>query len=222
MAETGEPEAVPDADVELYKRLREAGRTELVWWRAELEFFDYGWSVLLAWLRSGLIAQKCTEKGRPVRLPADWSTEDQEDVASVAVGDGLAMFGSAVEEDRWHPNFGASLKTYFLGGCVLAIPNALRLWRRCRDRYHGSVTELAKLAGSEREAVSPVDVIASTEAVEDLVRDENERNQAIMKLVALDFDPAEIAEVLRLTPAAVHVRMPRLRRKYGSGEGRAE
>jgi DNA-directed RNA polymerase specialized sigma24 family protein len=105
---------------------------------------------------------------------------------------------------------------------VLAIPNALRLWRRCRDRYHGSVTELAKLAGSEREAVSPVDVIASTEAVEDLVRDENERNRAIMKLVALDFDPAEIAEVLRLTPAAVHARMSRLRRKYGSGEGRAE
>jgi hypothetical protein len=222
MADTGEPEEVPDADVELYKRLREAGRTESVWRRVEREFFDYGWAVLLAWLRSGLIARKCTEKGRPVRLPAEWSTEDQEDVASVAVGDGLAMFGRAVEADRWHPSFGASLRTYFLGGCVLAFPNALRLWQRCRDRYHGSVAELAKLAGSEREAVSPVDVIASVEAVQDLVSDENEWNQAIMKLIALDFDPAEIAEVLRMTPAAVHARMSRLRRKYGSGEGRAE
>jgi RNA polymerase sigma-70 factor, ECF subfamily len=206
MADTGEPEAVPDADVELYKLLREAGRTDRAWWRAEAELFHYGWSVLLAWLRSGLIAQKYTEKG----LPADWSMADQDDVASVAVGDGLAVFGRAVEADRWHPSFGASLKTYFLGGCVLAIPNALRLWRHCRDRYHGSVAELAKLAGSEREAVSPVDVLASVEAVEDLVRDENERNQAIRKLNALDYDPAEIAEILRMThlPLAADLDLP--------------
>jgi RNA polymerase sigma-70 factor (ECF subfamily) len=190
MADTGEPEAGPDADVELYKRLREAGRTELVWQRVETELFDYGWSVLLGWLRSGLIAQKFRQKGRPVGLPADWSTEDQEDVASVAVGDGLAMFGRAVEADQWHPSFGASLKTYFLGGCVLAFPNALRLWRRCRE--HGSVAELAKLAGAHREGVAPVEVIASVEAVEDLVRDEGERNQAIMKLVALDRGPGEM------------------------------
>jgi hypothetical protein len=220
MADTGEPEAVPDADVELYKRLREAGHTELAWNLAETEFFDYGWSVLLAWLNSGLIARKCQEKGRPVRLPEYWSAEDREDVAAVAVGDGLAMFRQAVEADVWHPSLGASLKTYFLGGCVLAFPNALRLWRRYGERHRRATAELARQADLRRQQISAVSVVESVEAVEMLVRDENARNQAIMTLVAFDHTPAEIAEVLRMKPATVHARMSRLRGKYR--EGRAE
>ena len=35
---------------------------------------------------------------------------------------------------------GASLRTYFLGGCVLAFPNVLRQWRNDRRRYQQAAT----------------------------------------------------------------------------------
>lgn len=207
-----------EADVELYKQLRAVEFATSEWRVAETEFFHYGWSVLLAWLTSGLIAQRCTEKGRPIQLPAYWSREDREDVTSLAVGDGLAMFRRAVTEDLWHPSLGASLKNYFLGGCVLAFPNALRWWERQRRHHHDAVTALAKLAEERRQEISPVTVVDSTAAVDSLVRDENARNQTLMRLVADGYEPAEIAEILQLTPGAVHARMTRLRRKFAAGE----
>ena len=220
MADIWEPGAV-EADVELYKRLHEVECDGLEWKVTEHAYFHYGWAVMLAWLKSGLISAKCYEKSRMVRLPEYWSEEDQEDVAAVAVADGTAMFRRAIVDDLWDPSLGASLKSYFLGGCVLAFPNAMRGWQRYQRRYQGAFLELVKQAEVHRQQTSPASVVEAVAAVDELVRDESARNQAIMRLLAAGYEQVEIAEILRMTPGAVHARLSRLRGRFRGDTGRA-
>jgi DNA-directed RNA polymerase specialized sigma24 family protein len=208
------PEEVPDADVELRDRLQATGCTGPAWDYVASELAHYGWSVMSAWLRTGMIAQKCLQKGRRVELPADWTVDDREDLVATAVANGMEIFRQALIDDRWKPERGASLKTYFLGGCILAFPNALRQWRNDRQRYNrAAVTYALHEVTVSRSMVEPFDVVDAIDALRALTRDENERTQAIRRLRFDNYTPAEIAEILGMTTGAVKAALIRMRHR---------
>lgn len=168
---------------------------------------------MAAWLSTRVIAQKCREKGRGVELPDDWTIADREDLVAMAVGNGLELFRQALLDDRWKPERGASLKTYFLGGCILAFPNVLRQWRNEHQRYRRAVVRSAREVAARRPRIEPVDVIDAVNALRSLTCDESQRSQAIRSLCFDNYTPAEIAEVLGMTPGAVNAALSRWRRR---------
>jgi DNA-directed RNA polymerase specialized sigma24 family protein len=215
------PEEVPHADTDIRDQLQAAGCSGPLWDYVATELWWYGWSVMSAWLSTGLITKKCWEKGRTVALPSDWTVEDREDLIAVAVADGLELFRQALVSDRWKPEQGASLRTYFLGGCVLAFPNALRRWRNDRDRYRMAAVTSVLQAEAWRGTIEPVDVVDAIDALRSLIRGESQRDQAIRQLCFDNYTPAEIADVLGMTPGAVNAALFRMRRRsQDDGEGR--
>jgi DNA-directed RNA polymerase specialized sigma24 family protein len=214
-------EVVPHADIELRDRLQAVGCAGPVWDLVAAEFARYGWSVMSAWLSSRLIAGKCREKGRPVDLPDNWSAADREDLVATAVAHGLETFRKALVADRWKPEKGASLRTYFLGGCVLAFPNALRQWAKDRRRYHEGTTAWAREQATRSSVVEPVDMVDALDALKSLIRDESDRDQAILFLCFHNYLPKEIAEILGMSHGAVNTALYRMRRRQlGGDEGR--
>ncbi|MFK0244640.1 hypothetical protein ACIQUM_08075 [Amycolatopsis azurea] len=81
----------------------------------------------------------------------------------------------ALVADRWKPEKGASPRTYFLGGCVLAFPNVLRHWENDRRRYQVATAAWAPEQATRESAVEPVDMVYALDALESLTRDESDR-----------------------------------------------
>ncbi|QFU91824.1 RNA polymerase sigma factor [Amycolatopsis sp. YIM 10] len=211
-----EPEEVPDADAELYDRLRRAHCTGPLWDHVAAELARLGWAVMSAWLASRVIAGKCREKGRPVTLPVEWTAEDREDLVATSVAHGIETFRRSLADDRWKAEKGASLRTYFIGGCVLAFPNALRSWQHDRERYLRAAQAWAREPRCP--TVESVDLATAVQALKTLTGDDSERARAIKHLRFLDYAPAEIAEVLGMSPGAVNTALYRMKRR-GQGDG---
>ncbi|MFF2367800.1 hypothetical protein ACFVU0_34510 [Streptomyces sp. NPDC058122] len=105
-------------------RLYDAYRNELA---------RYGLDVLAVWIRSGKIARMCREKGRPVTThelrSMSWEKDELAELAIETVSYGLHyFFNKVLQPGRWKPERGATLKTFFLGSCVLQFPNAYQRW----------------------------------------------------------------------------------------------
>ena len=213
IAEHEPPEEVPHADIELCDRLRAANWAGPTWEYFATELFRYGWTVMSAWLKNRVIATKCHEKGRGVELPYDWTVEDREDLVQTAVDRGLEVFRRALMNERWTPQRGASLKTYFLGGCILAFPNALREWSNQRRRYHNAVAASAREPMHWPPDADPYDVIDAVDALRSLTRDEKERARAIRSLLFNGYTPTDIAAMLGMTPGAVNAALFRIRQR---------
>jgi DNA-directed RNA polymerase specialized sigma24 family protein len=217
--EDGESEEVLRADEQLHDRLRAVVCAGPLWNQVAVELVRYGWSVMSAWLNTGIIANKCWEKGRPVELPHDWTIQDREDLVSDAVAEGLEMFRQAVLTDRWKPEKGASLRTYFLGSCVLAFPNVLRRWNSDRRRYSRAGVRWAREPTEHGFGVEPVELLVAVHALKSLIGDENQRDQAIRFLCFHGYTPMEIAEILGMKPGAVNTALYRMRRRGLSEDG---
>ncbi len=204
------PEKVPAADVVLRDRLRAAGCAGPVWELVATELARYGWSVLSAWLRTGDIAVKCGRQGRAVVLPDRWTEEDRQDLVAATVYRGLLLFRAGILADRWQPEAGASLRTYFVGACVLAFPTELRGWRSGERRYRAAVTAVAAADGSM--LADAVALVEARDALRVAIRDDPPRLRAIRQMSFDGHTPAEIAECLGITRGAVNTALHRLRR----------
>jgi len=55
-----------DGDAALYEMLRDVEFADQAFELLAVNLTAYGWGVLCAWLRSGMIFSKCAEQGRPV------------------------------------------------------------------------------------------------------------------------------------------------------------
>lgn len=166
----------------------------------------HGLGVCTAWLASGLMFRRCAEKGRPVGTPpADWTDDDQTQLAIDTVTLALENFRrSALIEGGWSPDGKASLKTYFIGCCVLAFPNAFRSWEREREPWQrrfesiDDVLETAPTSGPGPEE-QVVDRLELHEALSSL----DSKTAVALALSAEGYSQTEIAEVLQVTTRAV-------------------
>lgn len=107
------------------------------------ELCAYGYPVIMAWIRRGLIYKLCTEKGRPIsaseaeRATLNESYEDRLELAMDTTARAMTYFRSEVLlKNKWTFHGGATLTTYFVGACLLAFPNEFRRWQGERARWN--------------------------------------------------------------------------------------
>ena len=187
----------------------------------------YGWGVLCAWLRSGMIFSKCAEQGRPV-IPSDGERAvlyNEPDELHGLVNETLAealvfLRAQAVSgEGKWDPTGDSLLTTYFVGACVLRFPTVYRRWSRLQQR---TPPPAAVEVDVEQPAVGSLEdaVVAQITAEEGLRRmPVKERRIVALRMGGQSY--AEIAVIVGAPSArAVEAVVTRYRRRLRDrGEG---
>ncbi|MFD9740092.1 RNA polymerase sigma factor [Umezawaea sp. NPDC059074] len=112
----------------------------------------YGHAVMMAWLISGEIFHQCKRHNCwPGEPPPYWEHEDMVGLSGDTVAKAIVDFRDrAVLGGEWRPESGASLKTYFITGCVYAFPNHYRKWRTEHDRrrrFEARTVDVDSIAG---------------------------------------------------------------------------
>jgi hypothetical protein len=118
------------ADRALIAELAAAGFAGPVFEVAETEFAAYGIAVLMAWMRTGQIFGKCLAMGRPVSDHAlQWSRDDRLEIAIETTARALRFFiDKVLKPEKWDHRRGASLRTFFVGACLMQFPNVFDVW----------------------------------------------------------------------------------------------
>lgn len=96
---------------------------------------SYGLAVIRAWLRDRSIFDQCARKGfGGLALPPRGAFDDPDtsmELAIETVAVALDSFRRTVlVPGKWDYRKGASVRTYFIGHCLLKFPNIYRTWYR--------------------------------------------------------------------------------------------
>lgn len=206
------------ADAELVTTLQLHRFDGPKWERFATELARYGIAVLRSWMRSGLIFTRLKTRGVgvPALPPSNWTNEEIDDIANLTVAVALGKFRETVLiPGRWDPNRGASLRTFFVGQCLIRWPNVYREWRTEATNWasqHGPAQEeeWEHTAGHhhvERE------VVATDAARRILDRMPDDRTRRAVVLRSEGATHQDIAEDLGCTVKAVEHLLHRHRQR---------
>lgn len=217
------------ADQEVLLQLQLEGYEGEAWLYFREVLARYGFAVLRAWIYKGKIVERCLEKGIRRGLPRgadagplgrDAADELGGETVAVAIN---AFRDEVLKKNRWDPSRGpgrtASLKTFFIGQCLIRYPEVFRRWKREQ--------------GTDRPGLPPDADFGQVEGVEATVvqRDELEtaaktvdsRTFRVLELRSMGFPHAEIASMLGdgTSPKGVEMLLyrheQRLKRKRDQG-----
>jgi hypothetical protein len=203
------------ADVELVNRLMWAQYEGLEWRLFRSALAQYGVPVIYKWSMSGRIFAECATKGFG-RLPR--RRRDREDALGIAgetVARSLVYFRDHVLiRSVWDPARGASVRTYFIGACVLHFPNVyLRSlgseWLPERLDRSEEVDPMVVLPDGNR--FSRPDTRAELASDFRSIRDPQTRE--IVLRTTEGYSHQEIATLLNTTPKAVELKLYRLHQR---------
>ncbi|MFD1716137.1 RNA polymerase sigma factor [Amnibacterium flavum] len=121
-------------DRELAADLRSSGFAGRNYEAFANEIARYGWAVIRGWIYKGQIATEVKRKGFGALEPEPRRgamIEEAESLADETVVLALTGFRDKVLlPGKWDPAKGASLRTYFVGQCLLQFSNVYKTWRR--------------------------------------------------------------------------------------------
>ncbi len=174
----------------------------------------YGLAVITAWCRSGVIFTKCAEKGWGVANVVEITDDVADELANLTVAMALIKFRETVLiPNKWDHRKGATLKTYFIGQCLLRFLNVYRSW--LRDRRRNPASDSPPLSVHDATAAQPGDGLLAKERrrelLDALTSDPVTREALIYK--SEGYSDEEIAELTGLTVEGVKSRLYRLRKK---------
>ncbi|WP_148088861.1 RNA polymerase sigma factor [Saccharothrix texasensis] len=178
---------------------------------------EYGLAVMRSMIRSGSIFDKIAKIGRPVATPLRLPVEGVEDLAAETVASALVEFRrGALVEGKWRSEGGSSLKTYFVGTCILSFSNVYRRYQR-EWGDHPLVTpsdpaELQEIADSKYVTRSPEETVVDRSLSDWILNhfDATTAKVLVMKFAA-DLTHAEVAQILNISVRAVEGRIRRAR-----------
>jgi hypothetical protein len=194
------------------------------------ELAAYGIPVIRAWIRTGEIVPHCRSIGRPVSLAVGgqlhWTADDRLELAIETVAKALDYFFRRVlSEDRWDYRKGASLKTFFIGACLLQFPNIYESWARAEHRWRRTndqsmTPEAAELAAPAADSwADPTAAAALRRSLRrhalELIEDPVTRRA--VELILQGHTVRAAAEAVGLTEKALAGRIYRLQRKGQEG-----
>ncbi|GHD50854.1 sigma-70 family RNA polymerase sigma factor [Mycetocola manganoxydans] len=203
-----------DTDRQLVEELRAQNFSGLHWNYYATELAKYGLAVLTGWTMRGLIfdrVKKYSFGGLP--QPIDDALRDHQTAESLA-GEVVAISLRAFRErvlipGKWDPSKGASIKTFFIGQCLMQFPNIYRKWH----------TETYDQASMRAESINDdenfdEDLLANGEDVAVTVTIQSEIDRALEAvkdprakkayvLAAAGHTHEEIGQHLEMTPKAV-------------------
>ena len=192
------------------------------------EIAKYGWAVIRGWIYKGQIRSEVKRKGFGALDPEPRlgsMIEDAESLADETVVLALNAFRDQVlVPGKWDPAKGASLRTFFVGQCLLQFSNVYKRWRREELRSyaepHAPPHTTDWVDEFEGDLSAPVAPDASEAAyIKDELRrafgsikDERVRS-AFYLSVTHGFTHAEIGEKLDMTAKAVESAIARARQQ---------
>lgn len=207
--------------MELVSELIVAGYRGPSWDRFANALARYGYQVIWSWVRTGLIFQRCREKGlgrylyngRPELKP-----EDVDEIAQDTVVGALRSFRDRVLiPGKWDPSKGATLKTFFIGACLIEFLGVYRVAATtiARRRHHEVLArDLVEKVHLHARAVDPAAELILREDIRAAsARVRSPRTRIILQLIAEGYTQPEIAEMLDVTLKAVESSLARYRRE---------
>lgn len=188
------------------------------------ELARYGLAVIQGWMRRGLMASKCAEKRIAVATLPRPVQHDEAAITAIAgetVAEALDRFRDEVLiPGKWDPGKGASLRTYFIGQCMMRYANVLRRWMNndmswdnadLLDEYE--VLTAGRLRGVEDDAIRAVTARLVLQGAS------SERAARALALDACRYTNAEIAAELGTTVDAVSGLLKRERARIRQHDG---
>ena len=200
-------------------RLRDALLAEGFGGPAYAALAAYGHQLMTALVATGYIFTRCREQHLDLlslRIPSS----DQEDLVQETVAEALRTFNRNLERGRWHPEGGASLKTYFTGALFRQFANAWRKWLR-NKAIHSSFPLEVLPDDPESPDPDPADVCAQRDETRRTLALEEARTQAALLLTGYGYTQDEIAEILGTTRRAVESLLRRHRTRIAGSGGKA-
>ena len=206
-----------EADKDRLNRLMWSGYQGRAWDDAVDWLCLYGVAVLQVWIRRGQLNAKLRARGLGT-LPHTTHYRDPAEAASLAhetVARAIIAFRDTVLiPGRWNPDKGASLRTYFVGQCLMQV----------RNPYRRGVPQLeVQVEAQERADVDtwltedPAHVAAIRDEVSralDQITDPVLRNMVV--LVAADLPYREVGRILGVSEDSVRKRLYRLHQRIGA------
>ena len=198
------------ADRELAERLHAAGYVGRDWDYFAAELIKYGYAVLVAWMRDGLIWSRLAAKGiggLPAPPPWEWHGETWNDLAGDTLVIAVPKFRDTIlATGRWNPDGRASLKTFFIGHCLFRFPNPYRSWHTAVTARQQEIPD--DLAGwREADPTGPGpehDLVQRDELTRGLAA-LDDRTRVALVLLDQGYDQAEVADRMGTTRKAVEM-----------------
>lgn len=163
----------------------------------ETELAKYGMAVIGGWIRRGLILQRCKERGYgglPAPLGDGLRDPDTiEELTSETVAKALVHFRSDVlMKNRWVSTGGATLKTFFIGQCLIRFANVYRQWHAHEQRTYVTAEPQTLIDLTDQPVDGPEERVIDLREVDrglDVIDDV--RLKKVMVLVAAGMTQAE-------------------------------
>ncbi|MDO5512581.1 sigma factor-like helix-turn-helix DNA-binding protein [Corynebacterium sp.] len=212
-------------DLALYRALQRKGFKGARQNEFEDVLAKYGLAVIAAWMVKGRIGEKCREhrlSGASVLDGIDLNHSHIEWLVMETVSRAIWAFREDVlPNGKWKPHGGASLRTYFIGQCLIRYIDVAKNWRRQRTADEQLVPFSEKLVESGKHtAVDNVeaDVIHSEMLEPRLSRIKNEDARAALIMQLKGFKIREIAEHLGRTDRSVEGMLKYAKKQIERGE----
>ena len=176
----------------------------------------YALQIITAWIASGEIFSRCREKRLAGTQLSPELVEraalEADDLASDVVSDALLSFRDQVlKTHRWHAERGATLKTFFIGQCLIKFVPIIRTWRQAILRQ--IPVEVVIDERAQDAEPGPATTTVERDSVRRLLEDVIDPTlRSILFLISQSFTHPEIAEILGLgSTKAVEARVYRHR-----------
>jgi DNA-directed RNA polymerase specialized sigma24 family protein len=108
---------------------------------------EYGYSVLMGWLVGGGIYEAAAGKGDGgvlglSRIPRDLKLDqmDAHDLTTMLLEAAIRRFHQTLRDGSWQPEKGARLSTFFVGRCLMQLPDVYGTWHRQQERWAREIT----------------------------------------------------------------------------------
>lgn len=184
------------ADSEMLLQLQLEGYEGKAWDYFSDVLARYGYAVLFAWLVRGTMLAKCKEKrirGLPPELGPIYG-DDAAELAGEVVAVAIHYFRKTVlKRHRWDPKGGASLRTFFIGQCLIRFPDVYRPWRK----EAGRDIPTENVVCDDRDSPDDLEItVVQRIEIDQALREIDERTGQVLRLLADGLTQKEIARTM--------------------------
>jgi DNA-directed RNA polymerase specialized sigma24 family protein len=204
-------------ELQIVEALRRAefDRSSPAWRGFATALTEYGYAVLVAWGVTGALAVHAARHGGVSRTRVPSTLRLDEDESRALATEVLIV---ALEKFRtrslatWSPAGGASLKTFFIGRCLMELADVYHAWDRRERRPY----DVEQLIDDGRHGPRP-DEEAEARVLTDHLLGEDPILRSAFELRGAGYGLGEIAKRLEMSRASVTSRMYRFRRGIQPG-----
>lgn len=195
------------------------------WDAVREDLASYGHGVLRGWIKNGSIFARVRGLADIALGGAAELTQDPEaasELAGITVAVSLDCFHQKLKDGTgWHPQRGASMKSYFVGQCLLCFPNEYRRWlRECRAGFCPAIgaggREALEVIDLPDDRPGPAQLAVLNSEVAELLRNAPERVRVALSYTAIGYSQREIASLFGTTPKGIEMLLRRYRVRHRS------